>query len=102
MSNEHKPLYTAEQIQKWSKAQLWAAYELDRDNTRMARAKDRELMQELYDALAMVEYQRQMKHRNRTIHDPRLVISVDQKAVWKAVKLALQAFKDRGITPTDQ
>ena len=64
--------------------------------------KDAELTQELYDALAMVEHQRQMKHRNRTIHDPRMVISVDHKKVWKAVKLALQSFKERGITPTYQ
>jgi len=81
MSNEHKPLYTAEQIQKWSKAQLWAAYELDRDNTRMARAKDRELMQMLVDALF-------------TVHDG----CTNHLDVQDALKLAAE----RGTTPTDQ
>ena len=129
MSNEHKPLLSDSRMEActgWGdddglkynldRYEIRDIYEKERTKDRegivrlkealmeagQRAGKDAELTQELYDALAMVEHQRQMKHRNRTIHDPRMVISVDHKKVWKAVKLALQSFKERGITPTNQ
>lgn len=48
-----------------------------------------EALQECKDALMAVEYWRQMKHRNKSIHDPRLVIRVDPKYVWPQVKAAI-------------